>query len=295
MSLHLKKWILCTGVTLGLASLQVQATSNVGASFLNQADYETQSRAEWTEEITSQDIPGIKDILLSTFYSPQDKAYFEKFEKTYKPMKLHVSASEARGQVSIFGDGMDVLLSHFDRTQKSFKINGVAFRVESGKSLEYHVTKIAKIISKKKSAGWLQELVVSEAYADEGDRSFFSTLFFILPKAITDISTHSLYSSLQDTLSYCEKRDGKIPYEKSKAYQWLQMISSKKVFSIDEQSRITDCAAWAKQDSRVPAVGAPRLEKLCNTGAQVVKCMDAYKAQSPSTAAPAKQQQPTAR
>jgi len=275
---------LCVGLTIHTAF----AKSPVGENFLDQYNYETQTRAQLTEGISSQNIPAIKAILLEQFTGDEDKAYFEKLATNYRPQKLRMSASEARGQVSIFGESVDVLLSQFDRPQKALRINGVIFKFEKGKSLEFHAQKIVDILSPKKTArhqGVIKQWMLPEAHASLlGD--FKNSVFYILPKAVVDINTYSLQLNLENVLASCQKRDGKVLYENSQSNTWLQIMASKGSYTTEGQRKIADCKAWVAQNEHSRDLGEVRMLKLCDTGEQVLKCVDQYKAESVAQAKP---------
>jgi len=292
------KTLLIVGLSFGLSISFSFANgkSPVGENFLDQYNYETRVRAELTEGISTQNMTTLETILLEQFTGPEDKAYFEKMATNYKAQKLHISASEARGQVSIFGESVDVLLSQFDRTQKTLRINGVFFKFEKGKSLEFHAQKIVNILSSKKNArhqGLMKHLVLPEAQASfPGDIK--NSVFYFLPKAVVDINTYSLQMNLENVLTSCQKRDGKTPYERSQANTWLQIMTSKGSYSLEGQRKIADCKAWVAQNEHSKDVGEARMLKLCNTGEQVLKCTDQYLAESAEAAKPAAKPVPKA-
>jgi hypothetical protein len=274
--------LLVAGLCFSLNLNTAFAKSPVGENFLNQYDYETQMRADLTEDISAQNISKIQSILLGHFTSAEDKAYFEKMATNYKPQKLRLSASEARGQVSIFGENVDVLLSQYDHSQKSLRINGVVFKFEQGKSLEFHAQKIVDILSGKKTARHnvlLKNLVLPEAQAgvlsDIGN-----SVFYILPKAVVDINTYSLQTNLDNVLESCKKRDGKTTYENSQSNTWLEIMASKGSYTLEGQRKISDCKAWVAKNEKSKDLGEARMLKLCSTGEQVLKCVDQYKAES---------------
>ncbi|WP_413290654.1 hypothetical protein [Bdellovibrio sp. HCB337] len=243
------------------------------------------------KKISRQDRDLIKAVVLTTFVTAQDTAYFEKIEQNYKPLGLHLSGSQKNGTLSIFGQDSDTTLSNFNPAQKSLKINGREFQIEKGKSLEYHVTKMSDILTRKKKKT-AEVFWLSRAYASEADdESGIKSLFYAIPAAIAILNNDMAQDSLDAVLSKCSTDLTAQGYRF--ALTRLTFLESKREFTTEKQEKITDCKEWARQQPYSKKIGEPALIWRCETGHKVVTCMKNHPMREKSSSPQAPQGQGT--
>jgi hypothetical protein len=272
---------------LSLLALPLSFAATANPYFLNQKYYEEKIRSENYKDIAAQNIPIIKDMVLSQFKTDKDRKYFEKVMTGFKPYKVSISPSEKSHTVLIFGESFDVTLSDVNREQKSLKINDQAFQFVDGHSLEETTTQIIAILGKRQTQHnpLMNFMLGDEAHAlipPVAGRVLVLATVSVIPSALNDIRVVALTASLDQVANSCKTRNPKIPYEESIAHLQLEKVfRAKPAYTFEEQRQITDCKKWAESGSLKDYIDDKKtLQILCERGREAQQCMDEYKAAS---------------
>lgn len=167
------------------------------------------------------------------------------------------------------------------------KINSREFKLNLDRPLKETHKQLAKLLDETlnpKNA--LYDFLFPEAQAFWPIVALFA-IFFVLPAVIYVAYLGEVQSNLDETLKSCEERDKKIPFEDSKVAEHLQYLKAHSVYTVEDQRRISDCAVWARNYSKRD--GAPTVDtllKMCQVGDKIMKCVDAYKAESAQLRSP---------